>query len=170
MPSVGYWTDRRHLHFLNLVSRMVVGARIAAADRFNLRLGECHARLRKASSRTLADPPALSGLRGADDHVCRLRRAGRSGATHVRMRKMRPHRNQDDGVRSDQIQCRWLARKRTTAPQMMVGGGVLLRERPLVAIPPSARAGEHHIAAAIAGGFHVPSPAGKTEGASVLGQ
>src|SRR5437660_8722902 len=97
---------------------MVVGARIPSADRFNSTLGECHASPGKTPSRASADAAALPRLRGADDHDCHFGWAGRFGATHVRMLKVRPHRNQDGGVRSAGIQRRWLAKRRIAASAM----------------------------------------------------
>src|SRR5438105_15909877 len=97
---------------------MVVGVRITSADRFYSTLGECHASPGKTPSRASADAAALPRLRGADDHACRFGWAGRFGATHVRMRKMRPHRNQDGGVRSAGIQRCRLDQGRIKAPAM----------------------------------------------------
>src|SRR5207253_1302860 len=97
---------------------MVVGVGTTSADRFNSTLGECHASPGKTSSRASADTAALPRLRGADDHDSRFGWDGRFGAAHVRMRKMRPHRNQDGDVRSARIQRCWLAQRRIAASAM----------------------------------------------------
>src|SRR5881392_4454000 len=97
---------------------MVVGVGTTSADRFNSTLGECHASPGKTPSRASADAAALPRLRGADDHDGRFEWAGRFGATHVRMRKMRPHRNQGGGVRSARIQRGWLDQGRIKASAM----------------------------------------------------